>query len=341
MGDKLWKEKPHPLNAAAASLESLLTGVVGALEAVDEAALRTRGGKLAIAALKSAPSPLEAEGDSGGSIGADSWQTQAGKWFVSAISTPLGELLERAAYMFEVLLSEKCEVIALAPTEQQLREAVNTAAAKVKGDLESDAASTKQVAVADAFRRLLGVPYISAVGQTASDSVQSVTYPEFSYNYARVLTVDRGLRRVLDMIFDETVLRLLEPDNRTSMKERANKLMFHAELSEEGEPPEPPVTAQELKVPAEAAGLAPEDAGSSAAVLERVAELEAKDQQDAMELAPKVETKTAGDPEPQSVDGTVPTEPKPEPEPQREPESELGPEPLDVPVQNESAGDET
>ena len=324
LGDKLWKEKPHPLNSAAASLESLLTGVVGALEAVDEAALRTRGGKLAIAALKSAPSPLEAEGDGGGSSGADSWQTQAGKWFVSAISMPLGELLERAAYMFEVLLSEKCEVIALAPTEQQLREAVNAAAAKVRGDLESDIAPTKQVAVADAFRRLLGVPYMSAVGQTAGDSVQSVAYPEFGYSYARVLTVDRGLRRVLDMIFDETVLRMFEPDLRTSVKD-----MMFPPLSEEGEPPEPPDTAQELKAPAEAAAPAPEDVGSSAAVQERVAKLEAKQQQDAMEVAPKAKAKTAGEPEPQPVDGTTPTEPEPEPEPELEPE----PQPLNEPVE--------
>lgn len=333
LGDKLWSGKPHPLNSAAEALEALPTAVVGALEAVDEAALRTRGGKLAMAALKLAPSPLEAEGDDGGSSGADSWQTQAAKWFVSAISAPLGELLERAAYMFEVLLSEKCEVIALAPTEQQLREAVGAAAASVREDLVNDATSTKQVAVVDAFRRLLGVAYISAVGQTAGDSVQSLAYPEFDYNYARVLTVERGLRRVLDMVFDEIVLRTnetaIDTALRTALKESVGGIMFPPLESEEGEPPEPPDldTAQQLKGPAEAAAPAPEDADSSAAVQERVAKLEEKEQQDATELARKDEAKTAAkeqvdtpqedeqrepEPEPKPVDGTAPAEAEPQ-----------------------------
>ena len=157
LGDKLWSGMPHPLSSAAASQQALPTAVVAALETIDEPALRTRAGKLALAALRSASSPLEAEGQEAEGSGADSWQTQAGKWFASAISTPLGELLERAAYMFEVQLSKSCEEIPLAPTEQQLREAVDAAAASVRADMMSDAASAKQVAVLDAFRRLLGV----------------------------------------------------------------------------------------------------------------------------------------------------------------------------------------
>lgn len=270
LGDKLWSGMPHPLSSAAASLQALPTAVVAALETIDEPALRTRAGKLALAALRSASSPLEAEGQEAEGSGADSWQTQAGKWFASAISTPLGELLERAAYMFEVQLSKSCEEIPLAPTEQQLREAVDAAAASVRADMMSDAASAKQVAVLDAFRRLLGVAYMSTVAQTAGDSAQSVAQPELSYNYSRVLTVDHGLRRVLDLLFDEFVLQTI------------------GDHPEEGMPPLPELaTTQQLEEPAEAAAPAPEDAGSRAAVHARVAELEAKEQQAVNESAPK------------------------------------------------------
>ena len=274
LGDKLWSGKPHPLSSAAALLQALPTAIVAALETIDEPALRTRGGKLALAALRSAPSPLDAEGQEAEGSGADSWQTQAGKWFALAISTPLGELLERAAYMFEVQLSKTCEEIPLAPTEQQLREAVDAAAASVRADMMSDAASTKQVAVLDAFRRLLGVAFMSTVAQTAGESAQSVAQPELSYNYSRVLTVDRGLRRVLDMLFDEFVLQTI------------------GEHPEEGTPPL--ATTQQLKEPAEAAAPPLEDAGSRAAVHARVAALEAKEQQGANELAaPKKEVEEA------------------------------------------------
>ena len=85
--DKMWSGKPHPLSAAAASIEALPSSVVNALGQIPETALRTRGGALAMAALKAAPSPLEEAVDEDVSSGpmSESWQMQAAAWFTSAI----------------------------------------------------------------------------------------------------------------------------------------------------------------------------------------------------------------------------------------------------------------
>merc|ERR1711871_903638 len=103
---------------------------------------------------------------------------------------------------------------------------------------------------------------MSTVSQTAGECVQSVAQPELSYNYARVLTTDRGLRRVLDMLFEDIVLKSM------------------GEQPEEGTPQPPdPAATKNLEQPAEGTPSKGDDSNSpspedSAGVLDRVAVIE-------------------------------------------------------------------
>ena len=154
--------------------------------------------------------------------------------------------------------------------------------------MATDIEATRKVAVQEAFHRLLGVAYMATVDKTAAESVQGVTPPELSYNLARVLTVDRGLRTVLDQLFEQVIVEAIgeQPEEGTPPVAKTPALPVRDEPAVAAAPEPPAEAAPELEP------VARTKTASFRSVFEEDDESPASSPRPAAEEAPAPEPKT-------------------------------------------------